>query len=75
MNEALHCWSSNTHILIERSYRPGKGGAAFLSDSCCWDFDAVTLAFEDANSKLLDVVSIAELDIDAEVKSMLTTVW
>ena len=30
----------------------------------------MTPAFEEANSKLLDVVSIAESDIDAEVKSV-----
>ena len=72
MNEALFIKHSYS---INRSYRTGIDGAAFLSDSCCWDFDGVTLTFEDANLKVLDVVSIAESDIDAELKSALTTVW
>ena len=32
-----------------------------LTDSCLVDFTDVTLAFEDANPKLLDVVSVADV--------------
>ena len=32
------------------------------TSSCLVDFTDVTLAFEDANSKLLDVVSVADVD-------------
>ena len=35
-----------------------------LTHSCCWELTDTTLAFEDANAKLLDVVDIA--DVDAE---------
>ena len=33
-----------------------------LTDCCLVDFTDVTLAFEDANPKLLDVVSVADID-------------
>ena len=32
------------------------------TSSCLVDFTDVTLAFEDANSKLLDVVGVADVD-------------
>ena len=36
--------------------------ADYWADSCLVDLTDVTLAFEDANSKLLDVVSVADVD-------------
>ena len=32
------------------------------TDSCCWNLSEVTLAFEDANSKLPYVISVADFD-------------
>ena len=37
----------------------------WLTDSCLVDLTDVTLALEDANSKLFDVVSVAD-DVDTE---------
>ena len=41
------------------------------SDSCLVDLTDVTLAFEDANSKLLDFFSVADVDAEERV----TTFW
>ena len=46
----------------------------WLTDSCCWDFTDVTLAFEDTNSKLLDVVSIADVDAEERVDDSLVEI-
>ena len=35
----------------------------------------MTLAFEDANSKLLDVVSIADVDAEERVDDSLLQIW
>ena len=37
------------------------------SDSCLVDLTDVTLAFEDANSKLLDFFSVADVDAEERV--------
>ena len=37
------------------------------SDSCLVDLTDVTLAFEDANSKLLDFFSVADVDTEERV--------
>ena len=44
------------------------------SDSCLVDLTDVTLAFEDANSKLLDVVSVAEVDAKERVDDSLVEI-
>ena len=41
-------------------YQGAKECQGFISHFCIVDLTNVTLAFEDANSKLLDVVSIAD---------------
>ena len=45
-----------------------------LTNSCLVDFTDMTLAFEDANSKLLEVVSVADVQL-LMVRNVLTTVW
>ena len=47
---------------------------SLTADSCCWDFTDVTLAFEDTNSKLLDVVSIADVDAEERVDNSLVEI-
>ena len=47
---------------------------SLTADYCCWDFTGVTLAFEDANSKLLDVVSIADVDAEERVDDSLVEI-
>ena len=46
-------------------YKGAKECQVYISHCCIVDLTNMTLAFEDANSKLLDVVSIADQD-DAE---------
>ena len=55
-----------------------------LSHRCCWDLTDVTLACEDANWNLLDVVNVADIDAEEGVDynlvkilklSHLTTLW
>ena len=43
-------------------YKGAKECQGFISHFCMVDFTNVTLAFKDANSKLLDVVSVADVD-------------
>ena len=45
-----------------------------LSDSCLEDLTDVTLAFEYANSKLLDVVSVADVDAMERVDNSLVKI-
>ena len=47
---------------------------SLTTDSCCWDFTDVTLAFEDANSKLLDVFNIADVDAEERVDDSLVEI-
>ena len=35
----------------------------------------MTLAFEDANSKLLDVVSVADVDVEKRVDDSFVEIW
>ena len=44
------------------------------TDSCFVDLTDVTLAFEDANSKLLDVVSVADVDAEERVDLSLVAI-
>ena len=55
------------------------GGRLFLSDPSptignLVDLTDVTLAFEDANSKLLDVVSVADVDAEERVDDGLVAI-
>ena len=45
-----------------------------LSPSCLIDLTDVTLAFEDTNSKLLDVVSVADVDAKEGVDDSLVEI-
>ena len=46
-----------------------------LTDSRLVDLTDVTLAFEDANSKLIDVVSVADVDAKERVKYRLVEIF
>ena len=43
-------------------YKGAKECQVYISHCCIVDLTNMTLAFEDANSKLLDVVSVADVD-------------
>ena len=40
--------------------------SSLLTNSCLIKLIDVTLAFEDANSKFVEVVTVADVDVDAE---------
>ena len=44
-----------------------------ITHSCYVDWNDVTLACEDANSKLVDVLTVADVDVDDE--DLETEVW
>ena len=45
-----------------------------MTDSCLVDLTDVTLAFGNANSKLLDVVSVADVDDEERVEDSLVEI-
>ena len=52
-------------------YKGAKECQVYISHCCIVDLTNMTLAFEDANSKLLDVVSVADVDAEASVDDSL----
>ena len=46
-----------------------------LTNSCLVDLIDVTLAFEDANSKLVEVVTVADVDDEDRVFNSLLKIW
>ena len=46
-----------------------------LTNCCLVDLIDVTLACEDANSKLVEVVSVADVDDDNRVSNRLLQIW
>ena len=44
-------------------------------DSCLEDLTDVTLAFEDGNSKLVEVVTVADHDAEKHVDARLEEIW
>ena len=46
-----------------------------LTDSCLVDLIDVTLACEDANSKLVEVVTVANVDDENRVGNTLLQIW
>ena len=46
-----------------------------LTNSCLVNLIDVTLACEDANSKLVDIVSVAEVDAEDHVDNSLLQTW
>ena len=46
-----------------------------LTNSCLVNLIDVTLACEDANSKLVDIVSVAEVDAEDHVGNSLLQIW
>ena len=42
---------------------------------CCWDLIYVSLASEDANSKLVDVITVADVDTETHVNKSLVQIW
>ena len=46
-----------------------------LTDSCLVNLIDVTLACEDANSKLVDVVTVADVDDEDRVGNSLLLIW
>ena len=46
-----------------------------LTDSCLVDLIDVTLACEDANSKLVEVVTVADVDDVGRVGNSLLQIW
>ena len=46
-----------------------------LTNSCLVDLIDVTLACEGANSKLVDVVTVAEVDVEKRVDDSLVQIW
>ena len=55
-------------------YKGAKECQGFISHFCMVDFTNVTLAFKDANSKLLDVVSVADVDVEEWVDDSLVEI-
>ena len=47
----------------------------WLTDSCLVDFIDVTLTCEDANSKLVEIVTIADVDAEDHVGNILLQIW
>ena len=47
----------------------------WLTDSCLVDFIDVTLTCEDANSKLVEVVTVADVDAEKCVDDSLVQIW
>ena len=45
-----------------------------LTEFCCWYLTDVNLAFEAGNSKLLDVVSVADVDAKEHIVDSLATI-
>ena len=70
-NQAMKRWRCHIRSLGTQV----RSLSILVTDSCCWDFTGVTLAFEDANSKLLDFVSIADIDADERVDDSLVKIW
>ena len=46
-----------------------------LTDSCLANLIDVTLAFEDVNSKLVEVVTVAQVDDEIRVDNSLVQIW
>ena len=46
----------------------------YISHCCIVDLTNMTLAFEDTNSKLLDVVSVADVDVEEWVDDSLVEI-
>ena len=46
-----------------------------LTDSCLVNLIDVTLACEDANSKLVEVVSVADVEAENHVGNILLQIW
>ena len=55
-------------------YKGAKECQGFISHCCIVDLTNVTLAFEDTNSKLLDVVSVADVDVEEWVDDSLVEI-
>ena len=55
-------------------YKGATECQGFISHLCMVDFTNVTLAFKDANSKLLDVVSVADVDVEEWVDDSLVEI-
>ena len=55
-------------------YKGAKECQGFISHFCMVNFTNVTLAFKDANSKLLDVVSVADVDVKERVDDSLVEI-
>ena len=55
-------------------YKGAKECQGFISHFCMVDFTNVTLAFKDANSKLLGVVSVADVDVEEWVDDSLVEI-
>ena len=49
--------------------------ALSMTDCCLVDLIDVTLAYEDANSKLVDVVTVADVDDEDHVDNSLLQLW
>ena len=56
-------------------YKGAKECQGFISHFCMVDFTNVTLAFKDANSKLLDDVSVADVDAEKRIDCSLVQIW
>ena len=54
---------------------PGHSLTDSLTDSCLGDLIDVTLACEDANSKLAEVVTVADVDAEDHVGNSLSQIW
>ena len=47
----------------------------WLTHSCLVDLNDVTLAFEDANSGLIEVATVADVDYEDHVGNSLLQIW
>ena len=45
-----------------------------LTEFCCWYLTDVNLAFEDGNTKLLDMVSVADVDAEERIDASLVEI-
>ena len=55
-------------------YKGAKECQVYISHCCIVDLTNMTLAFEDANSKLLDVVSVADVEVEEWVDDSLVEI-
>ena len=54
---------------------PGHSLTDSLTDSCLVDLIDVTLACEDANSKLVEVATVADVNAEKHVDNSLVQIW